>query len=133
MSLLHGTAPTPIQTGRTGQRKRKASNRSREGNEPSRVARKEKDPNWNHTEMLMLVRAKCQEFLDELDVDDLCTLMNTKESCWKRVVMSVTLVMALLVTIEPTHASTNGKNCCPIINALVIYTKKQAQIQRHTS
>ena len=41
--------------------------------------------------MLALVRAKRQEFLDELDVDDPRTLMTTKGSRWDRVVVSVNI------------------------------------------
>lgn len=97
-----GKAPVPSNSVRpTAQRKQKAIGSMGEPNLPSRAPRKERDPNWTRMEMIALVRAKRQEFLDEVDADDPRTLMTTEGTRWKKIGISVNLVDGVICYRSP--------------------------------
>jgi hypothetical protein len=56
---------------------------------------KEFDPNWKRLEMLALVQAKRQEFIDELEADDPRLLMNSEMTKWERVSISVSAMAGI--------------------------------------
>jgi hypothetical protein len=85
---LSPSTAQPKATVRRGKRKTAVNSSDGEGGAPSKQ-RKERDPKWNRTEMLALVRAKRTEFIEELEADNPWLLMNTKITKWKRISLSV--------------------------------------------
>jgi hypothetical protein len=62
---------------------RKRSNASHADGESSRRPRLDHGPNWNLQEMLALVDAKRDEYMDELDTVDARDLMDPDVTKWK--------------------------------------------------
>ena len=48
--------------------------------------RKDRDPNWTREEILVLVKAKREEYFEELDIIDTRDLMASDVSKWRRIV-----------------------------------------------
>ena len=54
--------------------------------------RKERDPNWSREEILALVEAKREEYLEEMEVLDARDLMATDISKWRRIAEKVNAI-----------------------------------------
>lgn len=97
ISISTGVAPSAVRTTppKATQPKRKSNTSATDIGGPSRGGRKERDPNWNMMEMLALVRAKRKEFMEDLEVDDPRTLMQSEGSKWERIALFVNVADGL--------------------------------------
>jgi hypothetical protein len=64
--------------------------KSRAGNDSKTgPSRKERDPNWTKQEILPLVEAKRQVYMDELAVEDPKKLMNPELRKWRKIALVI--------------------------------------------
>ena len=87
-SLVAPQILTPVGRG-CGKWRALTSSDSGDGEPVPKTGKKEWDPNWNHIEMMALVRAKRHEFLEELDTKDPRELMSNEMMKWERVSLFV--------------------------------------------
>jgi hypothetical protein len=74
--------------GGSSERKHTATNAA-DGGGPSRKCRKERASNWSALEILDMVAAKRQEFLEDIEVEDARELMHPEQTKWGKIANKV--------------------------------------------
>lgn len=110
-------------------RGKRASSSSSTG-EPSQKQQRNRGPNWSMHEMLALVNAKRDEFLEELDAVDGRDLMHSEVTKWTRISGKVMAAGFSSHFGMAQLARANGIQCCQIIGKLPIIMRGLELIQR---